>query len=60
MQFVPQDYLVNEADDNVTVTVRATGFPRQDFDIGNVSVLLYTEDVTAVGKLVVIWYLLYV
>ena len=50
VQLVPQDYSVNEADDNVTVNVRATGFPVQDFDVGNVLVILFTEDVTAVSK----------
>ena len=57
MRFVPQDYTVGEPDDNVTVNVRATGFPVQDFDIGNVSVFLFTEDVTAVGKSDAFYYL---
>ena len=51
MEFVFQNFTVSEADGNVTVTVRATGFPDAPFDtIDSVTVFLFTVDGSAEGK----------
>ena len=55
VEFVDQNFTVSEADGNVTVTVRATGFPSMPFDAGDsISVFLFTVDGSAEGKFYII------
>ena len=52
VEFVPSnEYSVNEEDELVTITLRVSGFPSEEFDIPNVQVLLFTEDITTTSKL---------
>ena len=51
VEFVLQNITVSEADGNVTVTVRATGFSSPPFDTDDsISVFLFTVDGSAEGK----------